>query len=137
MFIVDGRDEDDVLLTAEKIAEICENAGALNVLVAEKQERQDDILELRSMIYEALRPGTAELLDISLPRSEIAAHIGYIRGLETEYGVSLPTFGHAADGNIHTHIMKNKTEGGRILEELPHWKDLHIKNGTGISALDK
>ena len=36
----------------------------------------------------------------------------------------LPTFGHAADGNVHTHIMKARYEGGKVIP-LPEsaWRD--------------
>ena len=36
----------------------------------------------------------------------------------------LPTFGHAADGNVHTHIMKARYEDGRMVP-VPEsaWKD--------------
>ena len=122
MVILEGVDEDFVLSQAEEIAEVMEESGALDVLVAEGKQAQAEILEIRSMLYEALRPGSAELLDVCVPRSEIAYHVEYVHGLEEKYGVALPTYGHAADGNIHTQLLKNTLIDGVFGEEIPGWE---------------
>jgi glycolate oxidase len=125
MLILDGRNEDEVLGQAEDLAAIVEAGGALDMLLAEDDSRQADILELRSMLYEALRPGTVELFDICVPRSEIAGHIGFIHELEVRYGISLPTYGHAADGNVHTHSLRCRLDDGIIGGDLPGWQEMH------------
>jgi glycolate oxidase len=122
LIIVDGQDEDALMLTAERISEILKKHDALDILVAENKEQQADILSIRSMIYEALKPGTAELFDICVPRSEIAGHVGFIKELEQRTGVGLPTYGHAGDGNTHTHALRRSIEGGVFGDELPGWR---------------
>jgi glycolate oxidase len=124
MLILDGPDEEEVLRQAERVSEVLEGAGALEVLLAESPARQREILELRSLLYEALRPATAELFDICLPRSQIAAHVGFVHELEARHGIRLPTYGHAADGNLHTHFLRATLEDGVIGEELPGWREL-------------
>ena len=125
MIILDGVTEDEVLNQAEKLAGVMEQNQALDVLIAENKERQAAILELRSMLYEALRPGTVELFDICVPRSGIVGHLQFIRELEKKYGLNLPTYGHAADGNIHTHFMRRKLVDGEIKDKIPGWEELH------------
>ena len=125
MIILDGVAEDEVLSAAEKIAEILEQNSALDVLIAEHQERQAEILEIRSVMYEALRPGTVELLDICVPRAEIANHVHFVHEIEEKYGVPLPTYGHAADGNIHTHLMRTVIRDGELGDDVPGWSDKH------------
>lgn len=125
LIILDGPDQDQVLTTAERIAEELENSGALDILIAEGKQKQADILELRSMIYEALRPGTVELFDICVPPSEVVAHVRFVHQLEQKYGVILPTFGHAADGNVHTHSMRCRLDDGRIGWEIENWETIH------------
>jgi glycolate oxidase len=124
MVILDGPDEEDVLRQAERGSAALERAGALEVLLAESPARQREILELRSLLYEALRPATAELFDICLPRSRIAGHVAFVHELEAKHGISLPTYGHAADGNLHTHFLRCALVEGAVGEELPGWREL-------------
>ena len=125
MVILDGPDEDAVLSLAETIGEVLLEAGAADVLIADRAETQADILELRSMINEALRPATVEVFDVCVPRSQIAAHVEFVHSLEERFGVSLPTYGHAADGNVHTHSLKAVIEDGEIGTETEGWRDKH------------
>ena len=123
LIILEGPGEEELLVSAERIAEITEQMEPLDVLIADKKENQADILEIRSMIYEALRPGTAELFDVCVPRAQIAGHVEFVHSLEEKIGMNLPTYGHAGDGNIHTHAMKNPIVQGVLGEEMPDWKE--------------
>ncbi len=125
LFILDGRSEDDLLAQAEKLAELLESGGALDILIAESPERQEEILTLRSMIYEALREGTVELFDICVPRSEIAGHVEFVKEVEERYKIQLPTYGHAGDGNVHTHYMRKALSNGLLGAEVAGWRHLH------------
>lgn len=125
LFILDGRSEDDLLAQAEKLAELLESGGALDILIAESPERQEEILTLRSMIYEALREGTVELFDICVPRSEIAGHVEFVKEVEERYKIQLPTYGHAGDGNVHTHYMRKAISNGLLGAEITGWRQLH------------
>jgi len=123
LIILDGPGEEEIMLTAERVSTVLEDQHAIDILVAEDREKQADILSIRSMIYEALKPGTAELLDICVPRSQIAPHIGFIKELEGRIGVQLPTYGHAGDGNVHTHALRRRIEGGAFGAETPEWRE--------------
>jgi glycolate oxidase len=127
MIIVDGRNDADTLSQVEPIGEALDLAGALDVLVADQAARQAEILEIRSMLYEAIRPGAVELFDVCVPRSEIAAHVGFVHGLEERLGVSLPTYGHAADGNVHSHSLRARLVDGIFGEELPDWREKSVR----------
>jgi len=125
LLMLDGPDEELVLSQAEAIGEVLEERGALDILLAESRERQEEILGIRSMIYEALRPGTVELFDVCVPRSQIAGHVEFVHSLEERYQVPLPTYGHAADGNVHTNVMRNRIEDGVLGQEVPDWSSKH------------
>lgn len=125
IFILDGDTEDELLGRAERIAEVTESAGALDVLAASTKEQQENVLRIRSMVYEALRPATAELLDVCVPRSQIAGHVEAVGELSRRFDVPLPTYGHAADGNVHTHILHHLLEDGLVGDPIPDWQDLH------------
>ena len=123
MIILDGRDPQDTLGQAETVGTALESAGALEVLLNDQRERQADMLEIRSMLYEALKPGTSEGFDICVPRSEIAPHVRFVRGLEQRLGTAIPTYGHAADGNVHSHSLRLRLKDGEFGEEIPGWKE--------------
>jgi glycolate oxidase len=123
MLILDGRNEQDTLAQAEGVGAALEEAGALDVLLTDQKERQAEMLEIRSMFYEAIRPGTAEAFDICVPRSEIAPHVGFVHRLEEKWGVPIPTYGHAADGNVHSHSLRRSLENGVFGGELPGWRE--------------
>jgi glycolate oxidase len=125
LLMLDGPDEDLVLSQAEAIGEVLEEQGALDILLADNKEKQEEILGIRSMIYEALRPGTVELFDVCVPRSQIAGHVEFVHSLEKKYDVPLPTYGHAADGNVHTNFMRTRLEDGILGEEIPDWPAKH------------
>jgi len=121
MIVLDGASEDAVLAACEKLAALLEGHGALDTLLAESKAQQADILEVRSMIYEALKEATVELFDVCVPRAEIAAHVRFVHELEAKYDLPLPTYGHAADGNVHTHFLKRTLENGEIGPDIPDW----------------
>ena len=127
MIVLDGMNPDAVLEEAEELSEILDEQGALDVLIADQKEKQADILEIRSMLYEALRPGTAELLDICVPRSRIADHVEFVHETETKYGIPLPTYGHAADGNVHTQMLNRELVDGEFGDEISGWEQAQEK----------
>ena len=108
------------------MAAVCEQFGAGDIFVADSPEKQYEILDFRSQMYEALKPWCMEILDIVVPRSEIAGHVEAVHALEREYGAWLPTYGHAGDGNVHTHIMRVGFKNGKPdFEAKADWDALY------------
>ncbi|MBN1444810.1 MAG: FAD-binding oxidoreductase [Candidatus Omnitrophica bacterium] len=120
MIILEGEDA-ELMSVSEKISEICLEFNAVDVFVAQPQEKQEEILAIRSLVYEALKSKTAEILDIVLPRDRMEEHIRYVEELSEKYNIWLPTYGHAADGNLHTHIMKTD----RNKKNITDWKEIY------------
>lgn len=115
LIILDASSSEEMDRMSESIAEVCLDQGAFDVFVADTQKKQEDILKIRSMIYEAIKDYTIEILDIVVPRAEIPSHVKKVHEVSRKYGIWLPTFGHAADGNVHTHIMKARFKDGNII----------------------
>jgi glycolate oxidase len=124
LVILDAATEEEQDRLSQAVAAVCLERGALDVFIADTPAKQAEILAIRSMIYEAIKAETIEILDISVPRAEIAAHVRRVREVADRHGLWLPTFGHAADGNVHTHIMKARYEDGKVVP-LPEsaWRD--------------
>ena len=112
--ILDAATEEEIDRLSQQVAEICLERGGLDVFVSDTPTKQEEVLAIRSKIYEALKRETVEILDISVPRAAIAGHVRFVREVARRHNVWLPTFGHAGDGNVHTHIMKARYEDGRV-----------------------
>lgn len=52
--------------------------------------------------------------DIVVPINKQAELIRYTAALKKEIGLATPTFGHAGDGNLHVHIMYNRSKAEEI-----------------------
>jgi len=115
LIILDAPDAETMDRLSQDVAEVCLGQGGLEVFIADTAKQQEQVLEIRSKIYDAIKSQTIEILDISLPRAEIARHVRRVTELERDYGLWLPTFGHAGDGNVHTHIMKARFEAGELV----------------------
>jgi glycolate oxidase len=140
MAIIDGQDQGEIDRTAGSIAEICAVHGALNMLVADSPGRQREVLHMRSTLYESIKPFTLETLDVSLPRSEIASHVERVTALSEEYDIWVPTYGHAADGNLHSHITKTSFTGDApIILDEDEWKPRYerVRDEIHADALDR
>jgi glycolate oxidase len=123
LIIIDATSESEIDRISETVAEHCLEKGALDVFVADNPQKQAQVLEIRSKLFEAVRAHALEILDIVVPRAEIAKHFQRVQEISEKYQIWLPTFGHAADGNVHTHIMKARYEDGELIP-LPEeeWK---------------
>ena len=124
LVILDASTEEEMDRASQVVAEVCLERGGLDVFIADTPTKQDLVLEIRSKIYEAIKSLTVEILDICVPRAEIPGHVRRIREVSRQTGIWLPTFGHAADGNVHTHIMKARYVEGKMIP-LPEeeWRD--------------
>lgn len=116
MFILDADGEDELLRLAGRVCEICASNGSMEAVVAGDRERQRNILDIRSRIYSSMRGRMFEILDLTVPRASIARFVQSVRELERRHDAWLPTYGHAADGNVHTHLMNARWTGGEWRE---------------------
>lgn len=127
MIIVDGTSDEEVFGILETIGDICLKHGASigsvdELSIADTEKSQRDILEIRSNIYLALKKGMIEILDIIVPPARIAEYIAEARKIAEKYDMWLPNYGHAADGNVHTHLMKVEIKDGKLVEK-DGWKE--------------
>lgn len=116
LYMVEEATEDALYETAGTIAEICENNGALNSVIAEDHKQQRNILEIRSAIYEVYKPVFVDSLDTAVPIANIGQLMRDLDAIAEKYGTTTPRFGHVADGNFHNFILK-------VDGEVPEWAD--------------
>ncbi|MCW4020721.1 MAG: FAD-binding oxidoreductase, partial [Candidatus Bathyarchaeota archaeon] len=97
-----------VFLDCEKISRVSEENNAHEAVVAETKEEQGRILRIRSNIYTSLKPRMVDILDVTVPPSRLGDLMNLVDEIAGKHGVRLPVYGHAGDGNLHVHIMKER-----------------------------
>jgi glycolate oxidase len=106
LIIIDAKDEGEADDICQKLADVCLKNNADDVFIADSSAKQKELLDFRGKFYDVLKPDMIEDLDLVVPVSEITQLIEYVHQLEKKYNIWLATYGHAADGNVHVHIMR-------------------------------
>ncbi len=117
IIIITGNYEEELYSLGEAISAISEENDNLDILFAARRQEQDNILDIRSNIYTALEEDTADILDVTVPPAGIGKLMDRIDAIGQEVGTHIPMYGHAADGNLHPHIMKVNGETPHYFEE--------------------
>nr|MCU0600400.1 FAD-binding protein [Desulfobacterales bacterium] len=125
--------------TARRVASLCRDMGAARVETADTQEAIDALWKARKSVSPALfKYGPHKINeDIVVPRSRIPAMVEKIKALSRDTGLTMVSFGHAGDGNIHFNIMLDKKnpsqlqKATRAVEEL---FDFTLELGGTISG---
>lgn len=107
----DGKTKADLEENYKVVAEICLNElGALDVLLVDTNERKEAVWKARGAFLEAIKASTTQMdeCDVVVPRSEIADFIKFTYEVSKKYGVRIPSFGHAGDGNLHIYICRDE-----------------------------
>src|SRR5699024_2426087 len=112
----------------EKIAKLCQAHHAIRVSVAETKQEAEALTAARRAALSALsrlRPTTI-LEDATVPRSEVANMVKTIAAIAEKYNVTICTFGHAGDGNLHPTCVTDLRDAEEVervekeLEEILH-----------------
>ena len=105
----------------DKVADICLENGALDVLVALKPRDRDRLWEARRAIIDALKKESPinHMEDVVVPRAEIPALLRGIREIGERHAVRIVSFGHAGDGNVHVNVLKDDLALERWEEIIP------------------
>jgi glycolate oxidase len=126
LVILDAQDEGEMDRICQRTADICLKNKADDVFIADSPVKQKELLDFRSKFYDVLKPDMAEDLDLAVPVSKIAKLVEFVHSLEKEYDIWLATYGHAADGNVHVHLMQSLVDGRQsMVKELK--KELYAK----------
>jgi glycolate oxidase len=104
---VDGMSEDALLGELAQVAEVCEAHGATQTLVAQNEEQRQKLWGARRTLSTALRALKPHKIseDIAVPRSRMAEVIRTLKAMGAEMGLTVATYGHAGDGNLHANIL--------------------------------
>lgn len=106
LITVDGSDRDLVGREYEALGEFCLAHGATEVYVADNATTSERIWKVRRNIPEAQSLVCAMQCgeDLVVPPASIPAMVAKFAELSAQYGVMIPCYGHAGDGNLHARI---------------------------------
>ena len=116
MVILTASSQDDLYAQAEQVEAVCQKMGAVETTMAERQEEQNKILKLRSELFPTFKDMMADTLDITVPPSRVGELLVKIDEVAAKYDTTIPTYGHAADGNLHAHLMRDLVPRGLVRE---------------------
>lgn len=105
---VDGNNEQHVEMQYEAIGEVCLQHNAIEVYVADNATTRERVWRVRRNIGEAFSvySPVRGREDIVVPMAQIPQLIREIEEMSAQYGVLMPSFGHAGDGNLHCNPIK-------------------------------
>lgn len=106
----DGQSVEEISKYYDSVAQICLEQGALDLLIADTDERAESIWKARGAFLEAIKGSTTMMdeVDVVVPRSRVNEFVEFIHELRNEMGIRIKSFGHAGDGNLHVYILRDE-----------------------------
>lgn len=101
---------------ASEATSVMQKNGASDIQTASDSAERDRIWEGRRASLAALarvRPTTV-LEDATVPRSRLAEMVAKINSIADKYSLTIGTFGHAGDGNLHPTILTDERDTGEM-----------------------
>jgi glycolate oxidase len=137
---VDGNVEEEIQFQVDVLEKSFKENGCKEFKLSSNGEESNEIWYARRNASPAITIyGTLKLNeDISVPRSLLPVTLNKIYEIGKKYGLNVPCFGHAGDGNIHVNVMvkdKNNPEevekGHKAIKEI---FQLVVKLGGTLSG---
>jgi glycolate oxidase len=124
---------------AEKVEAICKKLGATRIQVAKDAEERNKVWEARRAALSALArvSPTTVLEDATVPRSKIPAMMHALEGIADKFKLTIGTFGHAGDGNLHPTILtdrRNTEEWHRVEAAIDEIFEVALSLGGTLSG---
>ncbi len=109
---LDGATEEAVEADLDRFADIADEAGARDVLVAKHGGDRDKLWAARRVLTDAVKERVRFKVaeDIAVPRSAAGTLLEKLRGLREKHGVLIASYGHAGDGNFHVNVLWDDPE---------------------------
>ncbi|QQZ16802.1 FAD-binding oxidoreductase [Rhodococcus sp. 21391] len=118
----DGRDS-----TAEAriCAQSCTEAGATEVYDTDDPVEGEAFMQARRVALTALeRQGSTLLDDLSVPVHRLPEMLHAIEGIAARYELTIGTFGHASDGNLHPTIVFDASDSEQSTRAMQSFDEM-------------
>lgn len=134
---LDASSEDELDNLIEQTSEVVLEAGAIDVLVADTPAKMKDAWAARSSFLEAIIAETKLLdeCDVVVPINKIASYLEFVNKAGEECGLTIKSFGHAGDGNLHIYQCSNDLEEEEFKERVDKFFDIIYPEATKCGGL--
>ena len=121
LIIMESESEDEIIDYFAEVETICNKHGAIEAVVPSSERAKRRLLDARDKFYHALKKfAPMELIDVVVPRYEIARLVKRTKEISQEYEVPIIAYGHAGDGNVHLHPVCVSMDVEEWKKRLPH-----------------
>ena len=106
---LDGASPEALRPSIDTLTDLALRLGAVDVLLADTDERKESIWNARGAFLEAIKGSTLSMdeCDVVVPRDRIAAFVKKSVEIGRELGVRICSFGHAGGGNLHIYVCQD------------------------------
>jgi len=134
---LDAGDEDELNNLIEQASEIVLEAGAIDVLVADTPSKIKDAWAARSSFLDAILAETKLLdeCDVVVPINKIASYLAFTNKVGEECGLTIKSFGHAGDGNLHIYQCSNDLDEAEFKVRVEKFFDIIYKEAIDCGGL--
>ncbi len=115
----DGFNDESVLAELVRMSDVARDGGAIDTVVAQGAVQRERLWSVRRQVSVALRQLQQMKIseDVVVPRSKIAQAIARFKSIGSELGLTVSTYGHAGDGNLHTNVLFSNESQRSIVDE--------------------
>lgn len=134
---LDANSEDELNNLIEQAAELVLEAGAMDVLVADTPAKMKDAWAARSSFLEAIMEETKLLdeCDVVVPVNKIAEYLEFVNKTGKECNLTIKSFGHAGDGNLHIYQCSNDLTEEEFKERVEKFFAIIYQAATDCGGL--
>lgn len=106
----DGNTMEEIASYYDDTAQICLEQGAIDILIADTEERNEPVWKSRGAFLEAIKSSTFAMdeVDVVVPRNRVHEFVEFAHALPKEIGARIKLFGHAGDGNLHVYVLRDE-----------------------------
>jgi len=133
---VDGATEEGVQAELLLMGEALAGAGALEVLVAQDGSQRERLWATRRGVSPGLRTLAPRKIsdDLVVPRSRLVEAIAGCKQIGRELGLTVATYGHAGDGNLHANVLYAPGQEPLVEAALSRMLQLALQLGGTITG---
>ena len=111
--------------------------GAIDIMVADTPAKMKDAWAARSSFLEAIMEETKLLdeCDVVVPIDKIADYLEFVNKTGVECELTIKSFGHAGDGNLHIYQCSNDLTEEVFKERVEKFFDIIYKEAVRVGGL--
>ncbi len=109
------------------IAKVLEEAGAIEIAVADDPAEGDLLLAARREVLTAFEKlGTTMIDDVCVPRTRLAELVERIEQVSADCGLTIGVVGHAGDGNFHPTVVFDGQDADQVARAKQAFDDIMV-----------